>query len=104
MIGEKERKNIDNIYNGNNTAKNNPYFNDNIESMFEIYLSKQAEYATYVITMLIKIDMLLSQGYSYDEVYEYIMEKDYICEDIDDDTDYFYRKAAVRLLKMRSSK
>ncbi len=54
--------------------------------------------------MLIKIDMLLSQGYSYDEVYEYIMEKDYICEDIDDDTDYFYRKAAVRLLKMRSSK
>ena len=101
MIGSKERKNIDSLYYDDKVHSN--YFGDNVESMYEIYLSKQGEYSNYVITMLITIDMLLSKGYSYNQIYEYIMEPAYICEDTDDDKDYFYRKAAVRLLKMRSN-
>ena len=106
MIGEKERKNINSIYNddGSYIVKANTLFNENIESMYEYYLSRQEEYSSYVITMLIQIDALLSKGYSYDQVYNYIMEPEYTCEGFDDDKDYFYRKAAVRLLKMRSSK
>ena len=104
MIGNIERKRIDNIYYNEDTneKRKNTCFNDNIESMYELYLSRQVEYPNYAITMLITIDSLLSKGYTYDQIYEYIMEPDCICDGIDDDTDYFYRKAAVKLLKMRS--
>lgn len=103
---DKEKEKYNQIY---QTYEYDPdghhgYFDDaNVENIFEFGMLMDEKIMNYEVSLIIEIDGLFEKGYCEEKIFNLIMNAEPLVEDLDNDKNYFLKKRAIKLLKIRSA-
>ena len=103
---EKEREKYNQIFQTYTYDPNGcyGYFDDaNVENIFEFGMLMDEKIMNYEVSLIIEIDGLFEKGYCEEKIFNLIMNAEPLVEDLDSNKNYFLKKRAIKLLKIRSA-